>query len=52
MSRFQLGSGAERRRRCSEEQKRALIGAPFAPGAIVAEVARRAEAEPESLVKV
>ena len=43
MARFQLISGPERRRRWSEEQKRALVAAAFAPGAIVAEVARRAD---------
>jgi hypothetical protein len=39
MARFQLISGPERLRRWSEEQKRALVAA----GAIVAEVARRAD---------
>jgi hypothetical protein len=41
MARFQLLSGPERRRRWSEEQKRALVAAAFALGAIVSEVARR-----------
>jgi transposase len=43
MARYQLLSGPERRRRWSEEQKRGLVAAAFAPGAIVAEVARRAD---------
>jgi len=43
MARFELFSGPERRRRWSEEQKRAVVAAAFAPGAIVAEVARRAD---------
>ena len=43
MARFELFSGRERRRRWSEEQKRAVVAAAFAPGAIVAEVARRAD---------
>jgi len=43
MAKFQLISGPERRRRWSEEQKRALVAAAFAPGAIVSEVARRAD---------
>ena len=34
MARYQLISGPERRRRWSEEQKRALVAAAFAPGAI------------------
>jgi transposase len=43
MARYQLISGPERRRRWSEEQKRALVAAAFAPGAVVSEVARRAD---------
>jgi transposase len=43
MARYQLLSGPERRRRWGDEQKRALVAAAFAPGAIVAEVARRAD---------
>jgi transposase len=43
MASFQLISGPERRRAWSDEQKRALVAAAFAPGAIVAEVARRAD---------
>jgi transposase len=43
MARFELFNGPERRRRWSEEQKRAVVAAAFAPGAIVAEVARRAD---------
>jgi len=41
MARFEVISGPERRRRWSEDQKRALVAAAFAPGAVVAEVARR-----------
>jgi transposase len=43
MARFQLLSGPERRRRWSEEQKRAIVAASFAPGTIVSNVARRAD---------
>jgi transposase len=43
MARFELFSGPERRRRWSDEQKRAVVAAASAPGAIVAEVARRAD---------
>jgi transposase len=43
MSRVQVMTGVERRRRWSADQKRAIVAAAFAPGAIVAEVARRAD---------
>ena len=43
MARMEIFSGPERRRWWSEEQKRAIVAAAFAPGAIVADVARRAE---------
>ena len=36
-------SGRERRRRWSLEEKRAIVTAAFAPGAVVSEVARRAD---------
>ena len=36
-------TGPERRRRWSDEQKRAIVTASFAPGAVVSEVARRAD---------
>ena len=51
MARFQLISGPERRRRWSEEQKRALVAAAFAPGAIVSEVARRADVCPGQIYR-
>ena len=51
MARFELFSGPERRRRWSEEQKRALVAAAFAPGAIVAEVARRADVRPGQIYR-
>lgn len=43
MAWVQIISGVERRRRWSEEQKRAIVAAAFAPGAMVSEIARRAE---------
>jgi transposase len=43
MASMQIITGPERRRSWSEEQKRAIVAAAFAPGAIVANVARRAE---------
>lgn len=51
MARFELISGPERRRRWSEDQKRALVAAAFAPGAVVAEVARRADVYPGQLYR-
>ena len=42
MGRFEIITGPERRRSWSEEQKRAIVAAAFAPGAIVTDVARRA----------
>jgi transposase len=42
MARVEIITGPERRRFWSEEQKRAIVDAAFAPGAIVADVARRA----------
>jgi|SRR5580700_5386633 transposase len=43
MARVEVITGPERRRRWSEEQKQAIVAASFAPGAVVCEVARRAE---------
>ena len=43
MSQVHVITGPERRRRWSDEQKRAIVAAAFAPGAVVAEVARRAD---------
>jgi transposase len=51
MARFEVISGRERRRRWSEDQKRALVAAAFAPDAIVAEVARRADVYPGQLYR-
>ncbi|MEI6560416.1 MAG: transposase [Rhodospirillaceae bacterium] len=36
-------TGVERRRRWSDDQKRAVVAAAFAPGTVVSEVARRAD---------
>ena len=43
MAQMQLITGVDRRRRWSDEQKRAIVAAAFAPGAVVTEVARRAD---------
>jgi len=43
MARVEVITGPERRRRWSEEEKRAIVAASLAPGAVVADVARRAD---------
>lgn len=43
MAQVQLISGPERRRRWIAEQKRAIVEAAFASGAVVSHVARRAD---------
>ena len=43
MSRVEVITGRERRRRWTEDQKRAIVAASFAPGAMVSDVARRAD---------
>ena len=43
MARVEVITGVERRRRWSDDQKRAIVAESFAPGAIVSEVARRAD---------
>ena len=46
MARFEVITGAVRRRRWSAEQKRAIVAKSLAPGAVVTEIARRAEIGP------
>ena len=43
MASVEVLAGPERRRRWSIEQKQAIVAAAFEPGAVVREVARRAE---------
>ena len=43
MTRVEVITGRERRRRWTEEQKRAIVAESFAPGAMVSDVARRAD---------
>lgn len=43
MSQVHVITGRERRRRWSDEEKRTIVAAAFAPGAVVADVARRAD---------
>ena len=51
MARVEVMSGVERRRRWSEEQKRAIVAASLAPGAVVSEVARRADVRPSQIYR-
>jgi transposase len=51
MSRVEVLSGPERRRRWSAEQKRSIVAAAFAPGASVCEVARRLDVVPGQIYR-
>jgi transposase len=46
MARAEVITGPERRRRWTDEQKQAIVAETLEPGAVVAEVARRAEVGP------
>ena len=51
MSRVEVLSGAERRRRWSTEQKRSIVAEAFAPGASVREVARLRDVVPGQIYR-
>jgi transposase-like protein len=51
MSRIEVMPGPERRRRCSQEQKRAIVAEAFASGASVTEVARRVDVVPGQIYR-
>jgi transposase len=51
MARFEVITGPERRRRWSADQKRAIVAESFAPGAVVSEVARRADVSPGQIYR-
>jgi transposase len=51
MSRVEVLSGPERRRRWSTEQKRSIVAEAFAPGASVCEVARRMDVVPGQIYR-
>jgi len=51
MARVEVITGPERRRRRSDEEKRAIVAASFAPGAVVRDVARRAEVGPGQIYR-
>ena len=46
VARVEVLAGPERRRRWSSGQKQAIVAAAFAPGAVVRDVARRADVTP------
>jgi transposase len=51
MARVEVITGPERRRRWSGEQKRAIVAESLAPGAVVTEIARRAEICPGQIYR-
>jgi transposase len=51
MARVEVITGPERRRRWSAEQKRAIVAESLAPGAIVTEIARRADICPGQIYR-
>lgn len=51
MTRIELMTGPLRRRRWSDEQKRAVVAEAFSPGAVVSAVARRAEVVPAQIYR-
>jgi transposase len=51
MSRVEVLSGPERRRRWSAEQKRSIVAEAFAPGASVCDVARRRDLVPGQIYR-
>src|SRR3954453_1764706 len=51
MARVEVITGVERRRRWNEEEKRAIVAESFAPGAVVAEVARRVDVSPGQIYR-
>jgi transposase len=51
MARVEVITGPERRRRWSEEQKRAIVAESLAPGAVVSEVARRVDVGPGQIYR-
>jgi transposase len=51
MTQITLQTGPERRRRWSEEERRRIVSAAFAPGAVVADVARQLEVSTSLIYK-
>jgi transposase len=51
MARVEVITGPERRRRWSAEQKRAIVAESLTPGAVVTEIARRADICPGQIYR-
>ena len=51
MAQVHVLTGPERRRRFSDAEKRAIVAAAFAPGAVVSDVARRADVCPSLIYR-
>jgi transposase len=51
MAQVHVLTGPERRRRFSDGEKRAMVAAAFAPGAVVSDVARRADVCPSLIYR-
>ena len=51
MAQVEVITGVERRRRWSADQKRAVVAAAFAPGAVVSAVARLADVRPGQIYR-
>jgi transposase len=51
MTRTELITGIERRRRWSAEQKRAIVSMAFSPGAAVSDIARQADIHPNQIYR-
>jgi transposase len=51
MARVEVITGIERRGRWSNDEKRAIVAESFAPGAVVAEVARRIDLSPGQIYR-
>src|SRR5579884_2094601 len=51
MVRVEVITGVERRRRWSDDEKRMIVAESFAPGAVVAEVARRVDVSPGKIYR-
>jgi transposase len=51
MARIEVINGVERRRRWSFEEKQALVVASYAPGAVVRDIARRADVRPNQIYR-
>ena len=51
MARVEVITGPERRRRWTQEQKQAIVAESLAPGAVVSDLARRADVRPSQIYR-